>query len=44
MLDPVNRRGRAAVVRLLCSPLRNPNGDSQGALLMMEETKPEQPE
>ncbi len=43
-LDAINRRGRAAVVRLLCSPLRSPNGESQGALLMMEETKPEQPE
>jgi len=44
MLDAINRRGRAATVRLLCSPLRSPNGESHGALLMMEETKPEQPE
>ncbi|EOD58714.1 CheR family methyltransferase [Amycolatopsis vancoresmycina] len=43
-LDAINRRGRAAVVRLLCSPLRGPNGDSHGALLMMEETKTEAPE
>jgi len=34
-------RSTAAVVRLLCSPLRGPNGDSHGALLMMEETKSE---
>ncbi|MDS0134428.1 MULTISPECIES: CheR family methyltransferase [unclassified Amycolatopsis] len=44
MLDAINRRGRAAVVRLLCSPLRASNGESHGALLMMEETKSEQPE
>ncbi len=41
MLDAINRRGRAAVVRLLCSSLRSSNGESHGALLMMEETKPE---
>ncbi|WP_103354488.1 CheR family methyltransferase [Amycolatopsis sp. CA-128772] len=44
MLDAINRRGRSALVRLLCSPLRAPGGDSHGALLMMEETKPEAPE
>ncbi|WP_410610917.1 CheR family methyltransferase [Amycolatopsis sp. lyj-109] len=44
VLDAINRRGRAAVVRLLCSPLRGSGGESHGALLMMEETKPEQPE
>ncbi|NBH11336.1 CheR family methyltransferase [Amycolatopsis sp. SID8362] len=38
-LHAINRRGRAAVVRLLCGALRGSNGDSQGALLMMEETK-----
>jgi two-component system CheB/CheR fusion protein len=38
VIDAINRRGRAAVVRLLCSALRGTNGDSQGALLMMEET------
>ncbi|MET8999996.1 CheR family methyltransferase [Amycolatopsis sp. NPDC004169] len=43
-LDAINRRGRAAVVRLLCSPLRGSGGESHGALLMMEETKAEQPE
>ncbi|MGW4064653.1 CheR family methyltransferase [Amycolatopsis sp. NPDC004747] len=44
VLDAINRRGRAAVVRLLCSALRSSNGESHGALLMMEETKTEQPE
>ncbi|WP_370962770.1 CheR family methyltransferase [Amycolatopsis sp. cg9] len=38
-LDAINRRGRAAVVRLLCSSLPSPKGESHGALLMMEETK-----
>jgi two-component system CheB/CheR fusion protein len=36
-LDAINRRGRAVVVRLLCSALRGATGKSQGALLMMEE-------
>jgi two-component system CheB/CheR fusion protein len=36
-LDAINRRGRAVVVRLVCSALRGANGQSQGALLMMEE-------
>ncbi|MEA5363310.1 CheR family methyltransferase [Amycolatopsis sp., V23-08] len=36
-LDAINRRGRAVVVRLLCSALRGAAGKSQGALLMMEE-------
>ncbi|MEV6877365.1 CheR family methyltransferase [Amycolatopsis sp. NPDC051128] len=40
-LDAINRRGRAAVIRLLCSALRSANGESHGALLMMEEAKPE---
>lgn len=39
-LDAVNRRGRAVVVRLVCSTLRDPDGQSVGALLMMEETGP----
>jgi two-component system CheB/CheR fusion protein len=39
-LDAINRRGRTVVVRLMCSALRGPNGKSQGALLMMEETHP----
>jgi two-component system CheB/CheR fusion protein len=37
-LDAINRRGRAVVVRLLCNALRGVNGQSQGALLLMEET------
>jgi two-component system CheB/CheR fusion protein len=40
ILDAINRRGRAVVVRLMCSALRGPSGQSQGALLMMEETRP----
>ncbi|MFG1646722.1 CheR family methyltransferase [Amycolatopsis sp. NPDC049252] len=36
-LDAINRRGRAVVVRLTCSALRGANGQSQGALLMMQE-------
>ncbi|SFW86988.1 CheR family methyltransferase [Amycolatopsis australiensis] len=39
-LSAINRRGRAAVVRLLCSALRSAGGQSQGALLLMEETQP----
>ncbi|MFJ1759001.1 CheR family methyltransferase [Amycolatopsis sp. NPDC088138] len=39
-LDAINRRGRAVVVRLTCSALRGANGQSQGALLMMEEAGP----
>jgi two-component system, chemotaxis family, CheB/CheR fusion protein len=39
-LDAINRRGRAVVVRLLCSALRSPSGESAGALLTMEEVKP----
>ncbi|MBE1494262.1 two-component system CheB/CheR fusion protein [Amycolatopsis lexingtonensis] len=38
-LHAINRRGRAAVVRLLCGALRSSSGESHGALLMMEETK-----
>ncbi|MEU8633984.1 CheR family methyltransferase [Amycolatopsis sp. NPDC048633] len=38
VLDAINRRGRATVVHLWCSALRGANGESQGALLMMEET------
>ncbi|ADJ45375.1 PAS domain-containing sensor protein [Amycolatopsis mediterranei S699] len=37
-LKAINRRGRPAVVRLLCSALRSTGGQSQGALLLMEET------
>ena len=37
-LDAINRRGRATVVRLRCSAFRGANGESQGALLMMEES------
>jgi two-component system CheB/CheR fusion protein len=37
-LDAINRRGRAVVVRLVCSALRGAGGQSQGALLLMEET------
>ncbi len=39
-LKAINRRGRPAVVRLLCSALRSPGGQSRGALLLMEETPP----
>jgi two-component system CheB/CheR fusion protein len=39
-LDAVNRRGRAVVVRLLCSALQDREGQSVGALLMMEEIGP----
>ncbi|WP_040455212.1 CheR family methyltransferase [Kribbella catacumbae] len=35
-LDAVNRRGRAIVVRLLCSALRGPDGQQRGVLLTME--------
>jgi two-component system CheB/CheR fusion protein len=37
-LEAINRRGRSTVVHLRCSALRGPNGESQGALLLMEET------
>ncbi|MEV6442911.1 CheR family methyltransferase [Amycolatopsis sp. NPDC051716] len=37
-LKAINRRGRPAVVRLMCSALRSAGGESQGALLLMEET------
>ncbi len=40
-LDAINRRGRQATVRLLCSALRSSKGESHGALLMMEEVKTE---
>jgi two-component system CheB/CheR fusion protein len=36
-LNAINRRGRSAVVRLLCSALRAADGQSHGALLLMEE-------
>ncbi|WP_285481762.1 CheR family methyltransferase [Amycolatopsis sp. NBRC 101858] len=39
-LDAVNRRGRAVEVRLLCSALQGRDGQSVGALLMMEEIGP----
>ncbi|ADJ45910.1 chemotaxis protein methyltransferase CheR [Amycolatopsis mediterranei S699] len=42
--EAVNRRGRTTVVRLLCGALRSSNGESHGALLMMEETKAGRPE
>jgi len=35
-LEAVNRRGRAIVVRLVCSALRGPDGRQRGALLTME--------
>jgi two-component system CheB/CheR fusion protein len=35
-LNAVNRRGRAIVVRLLCSALRSADGKQRGALLTME--------
>ncbi|HZO66626.1 MAG TPA: CheR family methyltransferase [Kribbellaceae bacterium] len=35
-LDAVNRRGRSVSVRLVCSALRDSNGGSRGALLVME--------
>jgi two-component system CheB/CheR fusion protein len=35
-LNAVNRRGRAIVVRLLCSALRGADGKQRGALLTME--------
>ncbi|MGW4525055.1 CheR family methyltransferase [Amycolatopsis sp. NPDC004378] len=38
VLEAINRRGRATVVHLQCSALRGANGESQGALLMMEES------
>jgi two-component system CheB/CheR fusion protein len=44
MFEAVNRRGRTTVVRLLCGALRSSNGESHGALLMMEETKAGQAE
>jgi two-component system CheB/CheR fusion protein len=39
-VDAINRRGRGAVIRVSCSALRGTNGQSKGALLMMEETLP----
>ncbi|WP_441296291.1 PAS domain-containing protein [Amycolatopsis sp. CA-126428] len=39
-LKAINRRGRPAVVRLLCGALRSAGGRSQGALLLMEGTRP----
>jgi two-component system, chemotaxis family, CheB/CheR fusion protein len=39
-LDAVNRRGRAIVVRLLCSALRGPDGQQRGVLLTMEPVEP----
>lgn len=39
-VDAINRRGRGAVIRVFCSALRGTDGKSQGALLMMEETRP----
>jgi two-component system CheB/CheR fusion protein len=35
-VDAVNRRGRAAKVRVTCSAFRSPEGSVNGALLMME--------
>jgi two-component system CheB/CheR fusion protein len=37
VIDAITRRGRSAVVRLLCSALRGANGQSRGALLLMEQ-------
>jgi two-component system CheB/CheR fusion protein len=37
VIDAITRRGRSAVVRLLCSALRGSNGQSRGALLLMEQ-------
>ncbi|MEV8376715.1 CheR family methyltransferase [Kribbella sp. NPDC056861] len=39
-LDAVNRRGRAIVVRLLCSALRGADGQQRGVLLTMEPVEP----
>ena len=36
LVEAVNRRGRAITVRLICSPLRGPDGRQRGALLTME--------
>jgi two-component system CheB/CheR fusion protein len=37
ILDAVNRRGRSIKCRVRVSPFKNPQGDTQGAILIMEE-------
>jgi two-component system CheB/CheR fusion protein len=39
VLEAVNRRGRHVTVRIACSALRNPAGESAGAILVMETTE-----
>jgi two-component system CheB/CheR fusion protein len=36
VIDAVNRRGRAAKVRVMCSGFRSASGSASGALLLME--------
>jgi two-component system CheB/CheR fusion protein len=36
-LDAVNRRGKAIKCRIALTPLNGPQGERQGAILMMEE-------
>ncbi|ABK74017.1 CheR family methyltransferase [Mycolicibacterium smegmatis] len=37
VVDAVNRRGRAARIRVTCAPFRSPEGGVKGALLLMED-------
>jgi two-component system CheB/CheR fusion protein len=37
-LEAVNRRGKAIRCEIRCTPLRGPNGDIHGAIVLMEET------
>lgn len=37
-LDSVNRRGKSIQCEVTCSPLRGPNGDVRGAIVLMEES------
>lgn len=40
-LDSVNRRGRAVVIRVVCTSLSDRNGKPSGAILLMEPVEPE---
>ena len=37
-LESVNRRGKPIQCEVTCSPLRGPNGDVRGAIVLMEES------
>jgi two-component system CheB/CheR fusion protein len=38
-IDAVNRRGRTVSVRVVASPLRSRNGETEGAILVLEENR-----